>query len=242
MPHAVASKYDMDPMTMSIDTQIPVPRPATSRGWLLPRFPAQWVMGNLGAERTFGRLLWLQIPLQYYVVTHVQHGLSGDDLIPAVALSLMSVVAIFVLSCVAAYVALVVKKDGDRDQTLTGRVRMWVVALMIGTAGSYLLLVLSFFVARLAIELHHPIYGDLVTDRLNWLLDYFQFSEDTSKLAVPALSNLAYSAMALLVLALMRRALSPGSAKPTAQEPGAISVCLIVTVVMTTVNSIVTWD
>src|ERR1700675_4146762 len=94
----------MEPRTMSMSSEISAPAtPPASGRFSLPRFPARWVVGSAKAEPIFARLLWLLVPLQYYVVTNIVHGLSGDDLVPAVALSLTSIVAIFLLSCVAAW-------------------------------------------------------------------------------------------------------------------------------------------
>jgi hypothetical protein len=178
------------------------------------------------------------------VVTHIGRGFSTDDLIPAVSLSLISVVVIFVLSCVAAWLASPL--DETQSDSWTGRVRMWVVALMICTAAAYLLLALSLVATHVAIDHGVSIYGDLVTDRLMWLLRICGLSRETMEaldLPLLALANLVYSFAALLVVALVHPALSRSAASPpSTQEPGMISVGVIVAVVMTVANSLAMMD
>lgn len=221
--------------------------PSARGRFSLPRFPASWAVGSATAERRFARLLWLLVPLQYYVVTHMPRGLSGDDLIPAVALSLMSVVAIFVLSCIAAWLASALwPLDKEQGYSLTGRVRMWVVALMIGTAGGYLLLALSLVVIRVAAKYEIVIYGDLVTGGLTRLLRIWELDYQTTgafTFPLQTVSNFVYAFAALLVIMLLHRALRRGPASPaTQQEPGAISVGLLVAVVMTAANYVASMD
>lgn len=233
---------------MSMDAQISAPRKSPASGrFSLPRFPARWAVESAGAEGIFARLLWLLVPLQYYVLTNLPHGLSGDDVIPAVALSLMSVVVIFVLSYAVAWLVSVVRPQDPKRDIFSGRVRMWVVALMIGTAAGYLLLALSLAAANaLGFWLGFNIYFDPVTGGLRWLLKLLQLSPDILKELVPvlqALSNLVYAFAALLVITLAHRVLRRGAARPpTLQEPGMISVGLIVAVVMSAANYIATLD
>jgi hypothetical protein len=222
---------------MSIDVQT-LDSPPARRKFALPRFPSQWFVGAESTERIFGRLLWLLVPLQYWVVTHIARGLAKDDLLPSVALSLMSVAAIFILSYVIAWFASVWRgKNPDQKESLTGPVRMWVVALMINTATGYALLALSFAVAPpLARIFGYRIYGDIVTDRLAWLLDGFGVDEKMVDLIVPASSNLVYSFLAILVIAFAYHVLGRGPATETPREPGIIAVGLIAAFVMTTAN------
>ncbi|MGA7997796.1 MAG: hypothetical protein WCA28_23225 [Bradyrhizobium sp.] len=229
---------------MSTDMDLSASEPPASGGFSLPRFPVRWAVESAAAERIFSRLLWLLVPLQYYVVTHIGRGFSPDDLIPAVLLSLISVVVIFVLSCAAAWLASPL--DETRDDSWTGRVRMWVVALMICTAACYLLLALSLVATHVAIDHGVRIYGDLVTDRLMWLLRICGLSRETMEtldLPLLALANLIYAFAALLGIALLHRALRRGAASPSStQEPGMISVGVVVAVVMTVANALATMD
>jgi uncharacterized membrane protein (DUF4010 family) len=236
----------MEPGTMSMSSEISTPAtpPASSRVSPL-RFPARWVVGSAKAERIFARLLWLLVPLQYYVVTNIVHGLSGDDLIPAVALSLTSIVAIFILSCAAAWFTSP-PLEGEQSDSLTGRVRMWVVALMIGTAGGYLLLAISLIIIRVAAHYDVIIYIDLVTDVLMRLLHAFGLDYQTlGALAVllQAVSNFVYAVTILLVITLVHRARHRGPADPAApREPGVIWAGLIVATLVTVANCIATMD
>jgi hypothetical protein len=187
------------------------------------------------------------VPLQYYVVTNIQRGLSDDDLIPAVALSLMSVAVIFLLSCFAAWLVSMLRPvDPEHGDTLTGRVRMWVVALMICTAAGYLPLALSLAASHFALRYDVEIFGDLVTDGLMRLLhaggvDYQTI--DTLIFPLQTVSNFVYAFAAVLVITLAHRAFRRGPASPAVrQEPDAISVGLIVAVLMTVANYAATID
>ena len=233
-------------MSTGSEISAPAPPPAPGR-FSLPRFPARWAVGNAKAESIFARLLWFLVPLQYYVVTHVARGLAADNLIPAVALSLMSVAIIFILSCVAAWLASVLRPlDPARGDTLTGRVRMWVVALMICTAGGYSLLALSLAATRVLQYYDVLIYLDLVTGGLRWLLEIVGLDRDTIKaltFLLQTVSNFVYAFAALLMITRVHRALARGPASPAAQqEPDAISVGLIVGILMTVANYAATLD
>jgi len=233
---------------MSMGSEIPAPaKPPALGGFSLPRFPARWAVGSAAAERIFARLLWLLVPLQYYVVTHEARGLSADDLIPAVALSLMSVVVIFILSCVFAWFASVLwPLDPSHGDTLTGRVRMWVVSLMICTAGSYLLMALSLAATRALQYRDVLIYLDLVTGGSMRLLEMAGLDHDTVNalaFSLQMVSSFVYAFAAVLGIALAHRALRRGPASPsTGQEPDAISVGVIVAVLMTVANWVATLD
>lgn len=232
-----------------MSSEMPAPaRPPVAGRFSLPRFPASWAVESAAAERIFARLLWLLVPLQYYVVTHVARGLSADDLIPAVVLSLMSVVVIFLLSCVAAWLASSLRPlDPAHGDTLTGRVRMWVVALMICTAAGYLLLALS-LAATHALQYYYdvPIYIDLVTSGLRWLIGTVGLGRDTVEaltFQLQTLSNFVYAFAALLVIMLVHRVWRRSPASPAAgQEPGAFSVALIVAILMIVANYVATMD
>ena len=233
-------------MSMGSEISTTAMPPASSR-FSLPRFPVRWAVESDAAERHFARLLWLLVPLQYYVVTNLGHGLSANDLIPAVSLTLITVLVIFFVSCAAAVLASAVYPlDPAQGDTMTGRVRMWVVALMMCTAAGYFLLALSLAAAHIAINRNVTIYGDLVTDRLTWLMRAFGLSQqavDALSLYLLALANLIYAFAALLMIVLLHRALRrgpPGSA--LRQEPDAISAGLIVAIVMTVANYAATMD
>jgi hypothetical protein len=159
----------------------------------------------------------------------------------------MSVVVIFVLSYAVAWLVSVVRPQDPERDIFSARVRMWVVALMIGTAAGYLLFALSLAAANaVGFWRGFNIYFDPVTGGLRWLLKPLELGPDALKALVPwlqALSNLAYAFAALLVIALAHRVLRCGAARaPTLQEPGMISVGLIVAVVMSAANYIATLD
>jgi hypothetical protein len=215
----------------------------------LPRFPTRWAVESAAAEGVFARLLWLLVPLQYYVVTNIGRGLSSDDLVPAVILSLASVVVIFLLSCLAAWLSSVLwPPRPEQDDNLTRRVRMWVTALMISTAAAYFLLALSLLATHVAITYGVPIYDDLVTDRLMWLLDLLGYSwEDMDGLAfrrlLLALASLIYASIGLLLIVCLRWALRRGPPRPALpHEPDLVSVGVITSFLMFAVNSLAVLD
>jgi hypothetical protein len=237
----------MELTTMSTDMDLASPGPPASSRFSLPRFPVGWAVENPKVERVFARLLWLLVPLQYYVVTNIGKGLSADDLVAAVALSLISVVVIFIVSCVMAWLASVVwPTDPWQGDTLTRRVRMWVVALMICTAGSYCLLALSLLLTHFAISFGARIYGDLMTDRLIAGLRLLGYSwEDAQDLRGPLLfiASLIYAFAAMLLVVLAQSALRRGPAGPAqAREPDVVSVCVITALVMTATNFLAVQD
>lgn len=232
---------------MSMGSDIPARTRLSRRRFAWPRFPARWAVENTGTESIFARGLWLLVPLQYYVVTHIPHGLSGDDLIPAVTLSLMAVAVIFVLSCAAAWLAAIVKRpDPALGDTLTGRVRMWVVALMICTAAAYLPAALSLFGRQIALAHDIVLYGDIVTDALTRLLDGVGVDRETIRALafwIQAVASFVYAFTAVIAVTLMLRRSRRGQAGAAAgQEPGAISVGLVVACLMTAVNYAATMD
>lgn len=245
---ALTYTADMEPRTMSMDAEFSTREKLPASGRLsLPRFPSRWAVGSVWAEGFLARLLWLLVPLQYLVLTNLPRALSGDDVIPAVALSLMSVAVIFVLSYGIALLVSVTRQQSPQHEILSARVRMWVVALMIGTAAAYLLLALSLVAGKtIAYWRGFNIYYDPVTVGLRWLTKPLQLIPETLATLLPwfqALSNLVYAYLALLMIMLAHRLLRRGKPRlPNLQEPDMISVGLIVAAVMSATHYVATLD
>ena len=123
---------------------------------------------------------------------------------------------------------------------------MWMVALMVCTAGGYLLLALSLAITHVLQDYDVAIYMDLVTGGLTRLLGLLGLDRNTvNALAflLQTVSNFVYAFVALLVITRVSRALRRGPASPAAgQELDAISVGLIVAVLMTAANYVATMD
>ena len=167
--------------------------------------------------------------------------------IPAVALSLMSVAVIFGLSYGIGLLVSVTRQQSPQHEILSARVRMWVVALMIGTAAGYLLLALSIVVGKtIAYWGGFNIYYDPVTAGLRWLAKPLQLGSETLGKLLPwfqGVSNLVYASLALLMIMLAHRSLRRGPARlPNSQEPDMISVGLIVAAVMSATHYVATLD
>ena len=216
----------------------------------LPRFPVRWAIESASVERNFARLLWLLVPLQYYVVANVDRGLAATDVIPAVVITLLSVVIIFLLSCLAALGASWLSPRGSaQSETYTGRVRMWVIALMICTAAGYFLFALLLVAKHLAVGWGWTIYDDLVTDGLMEVAGIVGLGDWADKLhgLVLAFAYFIYAFAAIGAVfagvGLFRLIVRPGPAGPeTRSEPDVLSIGLIVTAVMLFANFIATWD
>jgi hypothetical protein len=242
----------------SVSTEMDAPAAVVKSRFTLPRFPARWAVDKPAVESLFARGLWILVPVQYYVVTHVEKGLSPDDLVPAVALSLVSLAAIFLVSCAMAWCyALVNRPDPVHGDTLSGRVRMWVVALMICLVAAYALLAASLGIQKIALSWDVPIYGDLVKEAIRTLLIYLGL--DGAALDTPVkllgaslpfalppvqiLANVIYGFMAVSIMATVLRVMRNAPPNSLAgQEPSAIMVGLIVGAFVTLLNAFAVAD
>ena len=178
---ACRGNFQREQKAMSTDMHLSASEPPAPVGFSLPRFPVRWAVESAAAERIFSRLLWLLVPLQYYVVTHIGRGFSPDDLIPAVLLSLISVVVIFVLSCAAAWLASPLdetRRQLDWTGADVGRGADDLHRRRLFAAGAVTV------ATHVAIDHGVRIYGDLVTDRLMWLLRIGGLSRETMERSI----------------------------------------------------------
>lgn len=204
---------------------------------LLPRFPTGWVSESALAEAAFARLLWLLVPLQYLVFIIMPGGLARDDVMATVMISLLSVVAIFLLSCAIAVLVSVVRPiDPESGDTFSRRVRMWVVGLMVCTTASYLLLVA---VLGVGYGYEHwcdcRVYGDLVTGGFRWLARAIGPELPGLGGWLPSvLGKLTYAFGAVyLILFAYRKLQSNAERIVNVQEPNVIAIGGIVAAIMT---------
>jgi len=171
-------------------------------------------------------------------------GLSIDDVMPSVALSLISVVVIFVVSFIAANVVAFWEPPRVEGDTINSRVRMWVVSLMIGTAAAYFLFALSLAITHYAVAYRGAdLYGDLITDSIIRLLGGLGVSADkidSLGLILQSISNVTYVFLALLLIFFAHRLLRRKIVD--VREPNILTVGIIVTIVMTVTNWIAMMD
>lgn len=208
------------------------------------RLPVLWAVESATTERVFAWLLWFMVPLQYYVLTNIGKGLSSDDLFPAVTLSLISIVFIFLLSSVAAWLAAFRRPRGvENVGSLTPQVRMWVVASLTCTAFSYFLLLIALIGGHIAVSRGKHLYGgDVISGFFNALILQCGYSPTViPKLFYPmlGLTSFIYSFIALLLIVLLHAIVHAGSKRVTLDT---ICVGLISTLVMFATNCVATWD
>jgi hypothetical protein len=227
----------MDPATMSMDSEsgASAARPTEGKRFL-PRFPTGWVSESAEAEAIFARSLWLLVPLQYCVFTIIPRGLARDDVMATVAISLLCVVAIFLLSClIALFVSAVRPLDPDSGDVFSRRVRMWVVGLMVCTTVGYLLLAVALGIGYgFAYLCECNVYDDPVTGGFKWLITTaWPDILDTVRPVLPLLSKLVYAfAAVLLILFAYRKLRSNAERIATTQEPSVIMIGVTVAAIM----------
>jgi hypothetical protein len=117
--------------------------------WL--RFPSNWVVAWRGTESFFSKAVWLVIPIQYYVLDQLSGGLRGAYVASAVV-ALVSIAALFAVSCLAALVYYRKRPGGDgpaKERPGFGTwyalgVRTWAIALIVTWATAHLVLWVSY--------------------------------------------------------------------------------------------------
>jgi hypothetical protein len=157
------------------------------------RFPASWAVESASSERFSARLIWLLVPIQYYVLTHIAGGVAVGDLLSVVVLTMTSFIVLFFLSFLLA--SFVAWRNPHQDRrTLT---RMWMIALLMGTTCAYAVFALSLWIG-----LHRGLTADVVGDFLFWQ------SADGVRIPGPNCQTIAsyliYSSIAMLLVLLIR--------------------------------------
>jgi hypothetical protein len=196
------------------------------------RFPAGWAVESASSERFSARLIWLLVPIQYYVLTHLAGGVAVGDLLSVVVLTMTSFVALFFLSLVLANFVAWRNPDQDR-RTLT---RMWMIALMMGTTCAYAVFALSLWIG-----MRQGLTADVVGDFLFW--------RSADGVRIPGLnwqtiaSYLIYSSIAMLLVLVVRlmswRMVS--GPRPAFLEPPFFVVAVFVAAVMSGINIFATF-
>jgi hypothetical protein len=109
---------------------------------MLARFPNDQILGNPDLERRVMNLVWVVVPLQYYVFTRIAGGMEGDQWF-SIALTVL-MCFLFVLA-VSAVIALIPSKESNYST----RLRSWSIALITNWAAAVSLLALSYFVSEI---------------------------------------------------------------------------------------------
>jgi len=116
-------------------------RLTTGREWL--RFPLGRIVGSQTLEDAVARLVWITIPLEFYVLTRFSGGVSVND---HIAVTVIALAAILLVLLVSVAVALVARA---RDTSFEQRVRVWSVSLILTWAAALALLALGYGVGQL---------------------------------------------------------------------------------------------
>ncbi len=219
-----------------VDNSSDVQSLPTQHSW--PKFPAGWAVENAAAERVFARLVWFLVPLQYYVLTHMAGGQSPDDLISVAVLALFSVAIVLLAGLGAAWMIWWFRDQKTSVEDFTELVRVWVVALLIGTFAAYTLLAISLYVGvRTGYD------GDILGSV------FYNLSNGAGG-SVPGLnwptytSYLFYAYTGVLAVTIVLQARRGSDARraahSTTHDPGVVWVGAIVAAIMFCVNNIAT--
>jgi hypothetical protein len=105
---------------------------------VLARFPNDRILGDPAFERRVMNLVWIVVPLQYYLFTRISGGMRGDEWF---SIALTVLMCIFLVLGVSAVVALI--PSIARHLPYAERLRAWSLALITNWAVAVCLLALS---------------------------------------------------------------------------------------------------
>ncbi|KWV58283.1 hypothetical protein AS156_36445 [Bradyrhizobium macuxiense] len=177
-------------------------------------FPVNLLVADYGLRRWVPKLIWLVIPLEYYVITRFSGGVSTESYLSAVIFSVICVLSFLLAGFVLAGI-MPVRAD------LQSRRRGAVAALLIVWGTSLLLIALSYWLTHLFYGYPKDILADLIFDV--WPSGHSPHKPSFQNF----ISHLGYAALAAIIDSLVIRGisklrLSGGSASETAEEPPAI--------------------
>lgn len=206
------------------------------------RFPSMWIVASPASEDLFSKIVWLILPLQYYVLSQFPTGLRGEY----VAVALVTVVSIASLFAVSLLFALPYYRTSVRGaQTLQDveerfgsryalAVRIWAIALIVSWMSVYAVLAVSYAI------------GGEKGDLFNQLICSFWPMNECYDVGpelrlLTFLGYLAYSLIAVLLvmaIAAMHRKFS-GAANDTSPlaEPNPAYVVVTIATLLTLINS-----
>ncbi len=199
-------------------------------------FPVNRLIADPRLEGVAAKAIWLVIPLEYYVLTRLDGGISVDSYVPAAAMALICVVAIIVASSIIALVY-------PRRESYANRVRSLTVSLLAIWGSSLALLALSYFVTSILSPSHvpHDIIEDFICRR--WKCNVYP---DITWQTFTGYA--AYSMAAALLSAAAIRSISPPknslglAGHERIAEPNIVIAAIAVAVVMMLLHSASTFS
>jgi hypothetical protein len=111
---------------------------------MLARFPNDRILSDPTLERRIMNLVWIVVPLQYYLFTRLSGGMRGDEWF---SIALTVLMCIFLVLGVSAVVALI-PSIAPRLNYVT-RLRAWSLALITNWAVAVCLLALSYLIGSI---------------------------------------------------------------------------------------------
>ncbi len=109
-----------------------------SAGWL--EFPFQSIVASRSFEEIASRLVWLFLPLEFYILTQIGIGATPA---PTIVIALLTISVMIAASCLAAFVQV---RQGLPYRTC---VRIWTVTLMLQWVATLILLASGYFIVQL---------------------------------------------------------------------------------------------
>lgn len=167
-------------------------RPVAQYDWL--HFPYHRLVGNRKLEAVTARVIWLAIPLEYYVLTRIPGGLRNVHAVAVVLVSLLAVMGVLAISVVIAALS------GPRVN-FNERLQGWSVSLVLNWVVAVFLLALGYL---LSASPNDDVVHQFLSERLklNIALGNYPHILDPQTFVV----YLIYSAVALgLVMAIAHR-------------------------------------
>lgn len=148
---------------ISIASEQPAPSASPAQSWF--RFPAGWVVTNPGTEGFFSKAIWFVLPFQYYVLTQFTGGFGSEAYVASAMVALISIAALFVVSCLFALPTYWRRHAGDgvprAPKDYGDAVRMWSIALIVTWATTHVVLAVSYFVGKATLGKADIVHGVL---------------------------------------------------------------------------------
>lgn len=206
------------------------------------RFPSMWIVASPASEDLFSKIVWLILPLQYYVLSKFPTGLRGEY----VAVALVTVVSIASLFGVGLLFALPYYRTSVRGaQSLRDvedrfgsryalAVRIWAIALIVSWMSVYVVLAVSYAIGGED--------GDLLGQLVCSLRPMDECNGAGPKLRpLYFFEYFAYSLIAVLLvmsIAAIHRKLKGAEDEPSPlAEPNPVYVVATIAILLTLINS-----
>jgi hypothetical protein len=226
---------------ISISSERPARPALPDQSWF--RFPANWLVNNPGTEGFFSKAIWFVLPFQYYVLTQFTGGFGSEAYVASAMVALISIAALFVVSCLFALSTYWTRHAGDAmaraPNDYGNAVRMWSIALIVTWATAHVVLAVSYFVGKAGpgkADIVHRLLCDLTGSACKWTHPNFgpQTIAEYFIYALIALALLLGARFVHRKLTWVRTSHSP------TREPHILVVAMIVAGLMTLINGATT--